>query len=164
MAERKMNPDHVEAVLAFINESPYFKLLSMTVREIGTGYSLVEVAVGDKHLSPFGLVHGGLYCSALDTAAFWSAYGEIDEEAGLITLDVNTNILAPVKGKRLWVKGRRIKIGQTFCTTEAEAQNESGDILAHATSKILVAREPGMIQKIRKTFGDGDFPPKYISD
>lgn len=159
-----MNPDHVEAVLTFINQSPYFKLLSIIVREIGIGSSLVEVDIEDKHLSPFGLVHGGLYCSALDTAAFWSAYGEVDEEAGLITLDVNVNILAPVKGKRLYVTGRRIKIGQTLCTAEAEAKNESGDILAHATSKLLIAREPEMIQKVRKTFGEGDFPPKYLLD
>jgi len=162
MSGKKLNPDHIAAVLAFINPSPYFHLLSMTVREMGIGYSLVEVDIKEKHLSPFGLVHGGLYCSALDTAAFWSAYGEVEEEAGLITLDVNVNILGPVKGDRLRVEGRRLKIGKTLCTAEAEARSEAGDILAHATSKLLIAREPEMIQKIRKTFGDGDFPPKYL--
>jgi len=162
MTGKKINPDHTNAVLAFINQGPYFKLLSMTVKEIGIGYSLVEVDIEDKHLSPFGLVHGGLYCSALDTAAFWAAYGEVDEENGLITLDVNVNILAPVKGNRLLVKGRSIKIGKTICAAEATAKNESGDILAHATSKLLILHEPEMIKKIRKTFGDGDFPPKHL--
>ncbi len=34
-----LNPDHVRSVLEAINHGPYFKLLSMVVKEMGIGYS-----------------------------------------------------------------------------------------------------------------------------
>lgn len=42
---RKLNPEHVQAVIDLINTGPYFQLLSMVVRDIGPGYSLVETTM-----------------------------------------------------------------------------------------------------------------------
>jgi hypothetical protein len=52
-----LNPDHVEAVVKAINQGPFFKHLSMAVKEIGIGYSNVELNVGTEHLK------GGQVCS-----------------------------------------------------------------------------------------------------
>ncbi|MBW1849343.1 MAG: PaaI family thioesterase, partial [Deltaproteobacteria bacterium] len=74
-----LNPDHVQAVIKAINQGPYFKHLSMPVKEMGIGYSIVELKVGNEHMNPFGGIHGGAYASVIDTAAYWSAYCELDE-------------------------------------------------------------------------------------
>ena len=39
----------------------------MPVKEIGMGYSMVELDIGNEHLNPFGDLHGGVYASAIDT-------------------------------------------------------------------------------------------------
>ena len=49
------NPEHVARLADVITSSPYFKLISMKVREIGVGYSLFEIDLNKKHLQPFGL-------------------------------------------------------------------------------------------------------------
>lgn len=35
---REINPEHIAAIMEMINEGPYFKLLSMEVRELGVGF------------------------------------------------------------------------------------------------------------------------------
>jgi uncharacterized protein (TIGR00369 family) len=122
----------------------------------------VEVDLENKHNHPFGGVHGGVYCSAIDTAAAWSAYCEIDENDALITLDVNVNILAPITDSKLIVKGRRIKIGKTICTTEATATNQDGEIVANGTSKLVVYRDMPVIRQAFESYSFKKLPPKFI--
>lgn len=54
----------------------------MKVCELRKGYSKITVALDRKHLNPFGGVHGGVYASVIDTAAYWAAYCEMEENAG----------------------------------------------------------------------------------
>jgi uncharacterized protein (TIGR00369 family) len=161
---KKLNPAHVESLISFINNGPFFKHLSMVIKDIGIGYSLVEVDIENKHNHPFGGVHGGVYCSAIDTAAAWSTYCEVDENIALITLDVNVNILAPVTNSKLIVKGRRIKIGKTICTTEATATNQEGEIVANGTSKLVINRDMPVIQQAFNSFSFETLPPKFIKN
>ena len=70
----ELNPKHVEAVMTMINQGYYFKHLSMFVKDIGMGYSLVEVDIGDEHLNPFGGLHGGVYASGQSTPLLIGQY------------------------------------------------------------------------------------------
>ncbi len=38
----ELNPKHVEAIINVINRGPYFRHLSMVVKDMGMGYSLRE--------------------------------------------------------------------------------------------------------------------------
>jgi acyl-coenzyme A thioesterase PaaI-like protein len=42
----------------------------MPVKEIGIGYSIVELTVGVEHMNPFGGINGEAYASVIDTAAY----------------------------------------------------------------------------------------------
>jgi acyl-coenzyme A thioesterase PaaI-like protein len=67
----------------------------MPVKDLGKGYSLVELDVGNEHLNSFGELHGGVYASAIDTAAYWGVYCELDEDVGLILLGIKGRVLRP---------------------------------------------------------------------
>ncbi len=159
---RKLNPEHIEEVKGLINNAPYFQLLSIAVEEIGEEFARMKSDVKRKHLTPFGGIHGGAYASMLDSAAYWAAYSSIDENAGMTTLDLNVNNLAPVQGGELTILGRLIKAGRSICLAEAFIRNPAGKLIAHATSKMMVV--PGM-QTIEQAalFGGGrTLPPKFI--
>ncbi|MFZ3173085.1 MAG: hypothetical protein WA118_14030 [Carboxydocellales bacterium] len=49
----ELNPEHVKQVLALINEGPYYQHLSMEVRDLGVGSSLVETDFQNKHMNLF---------------------------------------------------------------------------------------------------------------
>ncbi len=157
-----LNPDHVEAVINAINQGPFFKHLSMTVKEIGVGYSNVELKVGTEHLNPFGGIHGGAYASVIDTAAYWAAYCEIEESVGLISIDLKIDYLAPINDGVIISKGRSIKIGKSMCLAEATATDEEGKWLAHGTSKMMVTKGLQTIEDAFIFTGSEVLPPKFI--
>jgi len=157
-----LNPEHVRAVLELINDGPYFKHLSMPVKEIGIGYSIVELNVGQEHLNPFGSIHGGAYASIIDTAAFWAAYCEIDENAGMISIDLKIDFLAPISEGLITAKGRSIKIGKTKCLAEATATDKDGKWLVHGTSKMMIMKELPTIEDLFEIKGLKALPPKLI--
>ena len=152
---RKLNPQYVEAVSALVNRCPYFTLLSMSIRDIGIGYSLLDIDVQNKHLQPFEAVHGGVFASIIDAAAFWAVFPEVDENVGMTTVDLKVNYLAPAQSGKLIARGRRIKLGKTLSLGEAEVINQENTILAHGTSTLIALRNLGGAFK-------HSLPPKFI--
>ena len=158
----ELNPKHVQAVLNIINRGPYFRHLSMPVKDIGVGYSLVELDIGNEHLNPFGGLHGGVYASAIDTAAYWAVYCDLPEEVGLISLDLKVDFLAPANAGKMTIRGHRIKIGKTICLAEATAFDPSEKWLAHGVSKMMVTQGLQTIKDALGFTGAGYLPPKFI--
>ena len=135
-----LNPEHVKAVIKTINQGPYLKHLSIPVKEMGTGYSIIELKMGNEHLHPFGGIHGGVYASVIDTAAYWAVYCELDEKVGFTSIDLKIDYLASTSDGVITTKGRSIKIGKSMCLAEATATDKDGKWLAHGTSKMMVTK------------------------
>ncbi len=157
-----LNPEHVQALIKAINQGPYFKHLSMPVKEIGPGYSIVELKVSNEHLNPFGGIHGGVYASVIDTAAYWAVYCELEERIGYISIDLKIDYLAPTSGGVIITKGRSIKIGRSMCLAEATTTDKDGKWLAHGTSKMMVTEGLQTIENALSFTESKALPPKFI--
>ena len=152
---RKLNPAYVQAVRETVSDSPFFRHLSMTIREMDIGCAIVDLDVDTEHLQAFGYVHGGVYASAIDTAAFWSAFCELEEGTGITTVDLKVNYLAPVKTGKLTAEGKRIKMGKTLGLAEATVKDAQGRVVAHGTSTLIVLPGFGLA-------GGITLPPKFL--
>jgi uncharacterized protein (TIGR00369 family) len=153
---KKINPEYVARVNALVNRCPYFELLSMQILAVERGSARIEIALSRKHLQPFGVVHGGVFASVIDAAAFWALYYDIeDERAGVTTVDLKLNYLAPAASGRLIAHGRQIKMGKTLGYAAAEVRSEDGRLLAHGTSTVIVL--PGKLLA-----ADPPLPPKFM--
>ncbi|MCE5265405.1 MAG: PaaI family thioesterase [Deltaproteobacteria bacterium] len=158
----RLNPEHLNSLIRISNQSPYYRLLSMRIRELGVGFSIVEIEIDQKHLNPFGGLHGGVYASLIDTAAYWAVYCELDEKVGYISVDLKVDFLAPTEKGRLVVKGQRIKIGKTICLAEATALDQNDRCLAHGVSKMMVTPGLQTMEDSLKFMGGKDIPPKFL--
>ena len=152
---KKLNPAYVQAVRETVSDSPFFRHLSMTIREMDIGCAVVDLDVDTEHLQAFGYVHGGVYASAIDTAAFWSAFCELEEGTGITTVDLKVNYLAPVKAGKLTAEGKRIKMGKTLGLAEATVKDVQGRVVAHGTSTLIVLPGFGLA-------GGPALPPKFL--
>ncbi len=101
MPDVQLNPRYAEAVAALINRSPYFSLLSMEIKDLQWGTCLLEVELGEKHLQPFGNVHGGAIASVVDAAAFWAVFPQVEKGVGMTTIEMKLNYLAPAREGKL---------------------------------------------------------------
>jgi uncharacterized protein (TIGR00369 family) len=150
------NPEFIKRVSEMVSTSPYFELLSMKLVDAGIGYSSLEIDLTQKHFQPFGTVHGGVFSSIIDAAAFWAVYfGIEDQAAGMTTVDLKLNYLAPGVSGKLIASGRQIKVGRTLGYAEAQVVNQDEKILAHGTSTVIIL--PGKALK-----ADPPLPPKFI--
>jgi uncharacterized protein (TIGR00369 family) len=155
MAELELNPKYTEAVTRVVNQSPYFSLLSMEIKDLKWGSCILEVKLEGKHLQPFGFVHGGAIASVMDAAAFWAVFPQVKKGMGLTTVEVKVNYLAPVQQGKLVAQGRCIKMGKTIALGEAMINNDKGGLVAHGTATMMVV--PNL-----KIPGYEDLPPSRL--
>jgi uncharacterized protein (TIGR00369 family) len=152
---KRLNPVYVEAIKRVVNTSPYFSLISMEIKNLEPGHARLEVLLEEKHHHPFGMVHGGVFSSLVDAAAYWALYPEADEGKWMTTVEMKLNFLAPARSGKLIAEGRRIKFGQTLCLGEASVEDEKGKLLAHGTATFMIVPGQGMPESLPPKFLDG---------
>ncbi|MGA2465937.1 MAG: PaaI family thioesterase [Thermodesulfobacteriota bacterium] len=138
MSELQLNPRYTEAVAMLVNRCPYFLLLSMEIKDLQWGTCLLEVELGEKHLQPFGKVHGGAIASVVDAAAFWAVFPQVEKGMGLTTVEMKLNYLAPAEKGKLVAQGRSIKMGRSLALGETYVRNGEGVLVAHGTATMMV--------------------------
>ena len=137
------------------NASPYFKLLNMRLIHFDIGSSKIEIVIDPKkHFQPFGNIHGGVYASIIDAAAFWAVYGQVNDNIGMTSVDLKLNYLSATNGLKLIAHGKKIKLGRTLGYCQVQVTDETEKILAHGTSTLMI------IKNLSFQFG-GPLPPKF---
>jgi len=94
---------------------------------------LVEgvIDLGPEHHQPWGIVHGGVYTAAIETAASAGALAAASE-LGLVVVGVNnnTNFVRPKSSGSVEVVARPIQQGRTQQLWEVRITDEDGGIVA----------------------------------
>ena len=139
-----LNPAYLSALYRTINESPFPQHMPMRVVDVTLETSRVELDVAECHLQPFGIVHGGVIATLVDTATFWAGFGPIAEDAGLVNVDLKLNYLQSVSSGRLVASGRLIRAGRTMSYTEAYVRGEDDRLIAHGTSTLMTLPGKGI--------------------
>lgn len=144
---RPPNPDYIRELIAIVNASPFPEHLAMRLAAIELDRAVLELPTARCHRQAYGIVHGGVLATLIDTATFWSVYLRIPEDAGLVNVDLKLNYLRPVENGLLTAEGRAIRSGGTICYAEADVYNASRDLVAHGTSTLMIL--PGKGLKLR---------------
>ncbi|MDD3471444.1 MAG: PaaI family thioesterase [Syntrophaceae bacterium] len=150
-----LNKEFVAAVREKVNACGYFRLLGMQLINFEIGSSVIKLEAGEKHLQPFGVVHGGVLASIIDAAAFWAVFPEVDQGKGMTTVDLKINYLAPLREGKIVARGKIIKMGKTIGLGEGTVYDQFGKILAHGVSTLMVLPNQNQLD-------DGQLPEKFI--
>lgn len=144
---RPANPDHIRELIQTINASPFPELMAMRLAHIEPDHAVIELKTARCHLQAYGIVHGGVLATLIDTATFWAVYMRIPEDAGLVNIDLKLNYLKPVANGRLTAEGRAIRSGNKICYAESDVWDADRDLVAHGTSTLMIL--PGKGLKMR---------------
>jgi len=71
---KQPNDDYINKLIEMVNTSPYPKHLRMQLVSISVDQAVVKLNTEQCHLQPFGIVHGGVLATLIDTATFWSVF------------------------------------------------------------------------------------------
>ncbi len=140
----KPNDDHIRELIELVNSSPYPSHMSMRLASIGLDTAVIELNASTCHMQAYGIVHGGVLATLIDTATFWAVYLKIPEEAGLVNIDLKLNYLKPVTEGLLRAEGRAIRTGRSISYAEATVVNADGATVAHGTSTLMTLPGKGL--------------------
>ncbi|MBM9606705.1 PaaI family thioesterase [Desulfopila inferna] len=131
------NPAYVEELIETVKTSPFPAHMSMRLETINQDSAIIGLSLGNCHLQPFGIVHGGVLATLIDTATFWSVFMRLPEDAGLVNVDLKLNYLRPVIDGELKAEGIAIKCGKSISYAEAKVFDGLGNLVAHGTSTLM---------------------------
>ena len=147
---RRINPAFIEELKQTINTSPYPSHMSMRLAAIDIDMAKIVLDTGPQHLQPYGIVHGGVFATLIDTATFWAGFLRIPEDAGLVNIDLKLNYLKPVTDQKLRAEGLVLRPGKTVSYAEAKVYDETGDLVAHGTSSLMILPGKGLKTQAKK--------------
>ncbi len=141
----EINPDYVAELKETIRHAPYPALMSMTIEDIDRDGCVIALDGQEKHLQPFGIVHGGVIATLIDTATFWAVFLSLPSaDDGLVNVDLKLNYLSAVTGGVLRATGIKVRMGRTIGYSEAHVHDEQGRLIAHGTSTLMVLPGKGL--------------------
>jgi uncharacterized protein (TIGR00369 family) len=98
-----------------------------------------------RHYNPLGTVHGGWYCTLLDSALGCAVHTTLPSGKGYTTLELKVNMLRALTTSVELVRaeGKVIHVGRQVATAEGRIVDAEGKIYAHATTTCMIFDVPG---------------------
>ena len=80
----------------------------------------IELPYSDAVSQQHGFFHGGVIGTIADSAGGYAAFGLMDAEDGILTVEYKLNLMAPADGDLLIARGRVVRPGRTLTVARAE--------------------------------------------
>jgi uncharacterized protein (TIGR00369 family) len=118
----------------------YPELTGLQPVAVERGRAVFIMDVGPHHANPMGTVHGGALATLADSAMGIAYASTLADDEAFTTLELKINFLKPVWSGLLTAEGKVLKAGRTVGLTECRVTDESGSLVAHATSTCMTLR------------------------
>ena len=133
--------DYLKAmVVGTIPPPPISQLIQMDLVEAEPGRVVFTCRPDESSYNPIGAVHGGLVCTLLDSVAGCALHSTLPAGKGYTSVEIKVNYLKAVRASSgmLTAVGTVVKAGSRVGFTEGVVTDESGAVVATATSTLLV--------------------------
>mgnify|MGYP006146003329 FL=1 len=104
------------------------------------GLAVFQGRPQQRHYNPLGTVHGGWFCTLLDSAVGCAVHTTLPAGKGYTTLELKVNMLRPLTDAVPLVRaeGRVIHAGRQVATAEGRIVGPDGKLYAHATTTCMI--------------------------
>ena len=130
-----MSDDFAEAV----NRLPgWRKEMGVTILSASPDEVTCEWEVAEKHLQPYGIVHGGVYCGVIESlASYGAALVAMPRGQQVVGLENSTSFIRAVRSGKLTGNARPVTRGRTTQVWEAWIRDPEGRLVAQGRVRLL---------------------------
>lgn len=121
----------------------WMKAMGMDIVLLCPDEVVLQWTVGPEHLQPFGLVHGGVYCGAVETAGSIGALATMGAGYQVVGVENQTSFLRPVSSGTLRVRAVPTHVGRQFQLWDAKITNEEGKCVAAGRLRVFCSPRKG---------------------
>jgi len=126
------------------NLSGYDQILGLHFVEATPKAMITELVIDDRHRQPYGLVHGGVYASMVETTCSTAAAVQVFELGkGAVGLENNTSFLRSVQSGSLRCRAVPLVMGRRSHVWEAQIHDDRDRLVAKGTLRVLIVDAPG---------------------
>ena len=121
---------------------PAVRTLGIEPVEAEPGQVVFKLELGEYHLNPFGIVHGGVLAAILDTAMGCAVHSLLPAAVGYVTGEMNVRFLRPalISGGPLICTGEVVNQGRSAMVAIANIVDAQERLITIAGSTCLVRR------------------------
>ena len=133
--------DYLRAIAGgHIAAAPIAVLLGMSILQVEPGHVVFGLDVGEHLYNPIGSVHGGVFCTLLDSAMGCAVHASLDRGQAYATLELKVNLVKALTTKTPSVvaTGQVVSAGRRVITASGQITGPDGTLYAHATTTCLV--------------------------
>jgi uncharacterized protein (TIGR00369 family) len=113
------------------------KLLGLRIQEVSSDRVVGVVAVTPDLFQPYGLVHGGVYCTLVETVASVGAAAWLAGSARTVGISNHTDFLRPVRSGQLRAEATPLNRGRTTQLWQVAVTDERGRMVAHGEVRLV---------------------------
>ena len=120
--------------------APIAEPMNFRLVEVDHGKAVFEAIPDARLLNPLGSVHGGWALTLIDSAAGCAVHTTLPAGTGYATLETKVNFTRAIRpdGGKVRCVGTVLTAGRQIATAEARLLDESGRLLAHGTSTLMI--------------------------
>jgi acyl-CoA thioesterase len=112
---------------------PLAQLLRVRRASMEDGRSRFDLSIRAEHMSPHGVVHGGVIYSLVDYAMGGALTSRLEPGERCATLEIKINYLGPVSGAELTAEASVVQRTRRIGVLEARVQADGDPLVALAT-------------------------------
>ncbi len=123
-----------------VPQPPMCELLGFRLIDVDNGRAAFEGSPGFQHYNPFGVVHGGLAATMLDSALGCAVHSTLPAGDGFTTLELKVNLVRAISKDTglLRAEARVLHRGRTVATADADLKDSAGKLYAHASTTCMI--------------------------
>ncbi len=123
-----------------ISFAPVEEVVGFKMIAQGDGRAVVLFTPTPRHVNPMGTLHGGILCDIADAAMNAAYLTTLQDGETFTTVEMKINYLKPVWRSQLRAEGWVVKAGKTIGLAECDIYDETGSLVARATSTCMTLR------------------------
>ena len=105
------------------------------------GRMVFEVKADERHINPFGGIHGGFSATVMDTVTGCAVHTMLDAGVAYATVDLNVKMLKPIPGDTtLIAEGKIINLSKSLGVSEGTLKDKAGKLYAHSTAICMILK------------------------
>jgi uncharacterized protein (TIGR00369 family) len=94
--------------------------LGARLARVAPGEVDIELPFHESLTQQHGFLHAGIVTTVLDSACGYAAFTLMPADAGVLSIEFKTNLLAPAAGERLVARARVVRAGRTITVCQAD--------------------------------------------
>ena len=134
MPDLEITEDHRNRADEALRRLPLAGLLGMEFVDIRKGEAVLKLEMRDDLQQPFGVLHGGVTATLIDTAMAFAVRTMLNATEPTASIDLTIHYLRPHTAGAVVCTAKVVRPGKRIFTVSADVVNEEGKLIATALS------------------------------